>query len=30
MLYAVLRSKIHRAVVTEAMLDYQGSLSLDA
>ena len=29
-LYAVLRSKIHRAVVTEAVLDYQGSLSLDA
>ncbi len=30
MLYAVLRSKIHRARVTEAVLDYQGSLSLDA
>ncbi len=30
MLYAVLRSKIHRARVTEAQLDYQGSLSLDA
>jgi len=29
-LYAVLRSKIHRARVTEAALDYQGSLSLDA
>ncbi len=28
-LYAVLRSKIHRARVTEAVLDYQGSLSLD-
>ena len=30
MLYAVLRSKIHRAHVTEAQLDYQGSISLDA
>jgi aspartate 1-decarboxylase len=29
-LYAILRSKIHRARVTEAQLDYQGSLSLDA
>lgn len=29
MLYAVLRSKIHRAVVTEAQISYQGSLSLD-
>lgn len=29
MLYAVLRSKIHRARVTEAQLQYQGSLSLD-
>ncbi len=29
MLYAVLRSKIHRARVTEAKLHYQGSLSLD-
>lgn len=29
MLYCVLRSKIHRAQVTEAQLHYQGSLSLD-
>ncbi len=29
MLYSVLRSKIHRARVTEAQLYYQGSLSLD-
>lgn len=29
MLYAVLRSKIHRATVTGAELSYQGSLSLD-
>jgi aspartate 1-decarboxylase len=29
MLYNVLRSKIHRARVTEARLHYQGSLSLD-
>jgi aspartate 1-decarboxylase len=29
MLYSVLRSKIHRARVTEAKLYYQGSLSLD-
>lgn len=29
LLYAVLRSKIHRAVVTGAELTYQGSLSLD-
>lgn len=30
MLYSVLRSKIHRARVTEAQLYYQGSLSLDS
>lgn len=30
MLYAVLRSKIHRARVTNAALHYQGSLTLDA
>lgn len=29
MLYTVLRSKIHRAVITEAKLSYDGSLSLD-
>ena len=30
MLYQVLKSKIHRATVTDANIDYEGSITLDA